>query len=1077
MMLTRDHVRGKAANDKSFQRGEAYSKDKKIDIYQVDQFWKGEVGVKAKVSDSHMEEYKVTLLVKNGKIYEYTCTCPAYKEYKGMCKHCVGTALEYIEHKGARGIPKVSTSPGFRNMLREYTSREVVSILSQEEAAKVLLVPKLTLGRLYVKAEFRIGRDRFYVLKDLIAFTEAMERGILVEYGKKLSFYHSLSAFQEESKPLLGFVQELTANYREAWKSRQGYGNFPVLREIELNRSVRDRFMQMLENQWLELEGYKGEKRKVFVVSENPVIPIVLKKKGKDGIELSINSSVMTFLGENHLYLCTQEMLYICDDSYSQAMGIFFQELINIPYVQSHVIEINQKDIPAFCAQILPKLQAYTEIEAEEGLDFDSYQPAPLKVELKLDSNDPDEITLEPMLSYGDYRFPAVLDAKVPATIYRDVSGELKVSEIIKKYFKNKTSEGTLIIRDDEDSIFRFLEEGISEFMTLGEVQISDSFQQLKVRPSPKITIGISTNQNWLNLTVDIGDMSREELQGLLENYRRNKKYHRLKSGEFIRLGESGISAAAELAEGLHLKAGDFLKPEIEVPKFRAFYLDKVLKTSQGVDVNRDSWFKSVIRGMNSVEDSDFKVPGALVPILRGYQKIGFRWLKTLDYYGFGGILADDMGLGKTIQVIALLLSEKEESGKKNASLIVCPASLVYNWESEIAVFGFGLKSLVLAGHAKEREEMLKNSEEYDVFVTSYDLLKRDIDLYKDKEFRFQIIDEAQFIKNAATQSAKAVKAIKAQSKFALTGTPIENRLSELWSIFDYLMPGFLYSYQKFREELESPIVKEGSPTALKRLHRMIDPFLLRRLKQDVLKDLPDKIETVVMTKFEEEQKKLYLANALELKKMLEDGSDLEINQGKLRILAELTKLRQICCDPSLLYANYHGGSAKLEICMELLKNGIEGEHKILIFSQFTSMLSLVEEQLKAEKIAYYIITGATTKTKRSQLVSSFNKDKVPVFLISLKAGGTGLNLTAADLVIHYDPWWNVAAQNQATDRAHRIGQKNVVSVFKLIAKDTIEENILKLQESKKNLTEQVLSENMTSLSGLSREDLLEILG
>ena len=424
-------------------------------------------------------------------------------------------------------------------------------------------------------------------------------------------------------------------------------------------------------------------------------------------------------------------------------------------------------------------------------------------------------------------------------------------------------------------------------------------------------------------------------------------------------------------------------------------------------------------------------------------------------------------------------LDEKKRSGK--TSLIVCPASLVYNWESEIANFAPELSVCTVAGSQSEREAVLQelfDSEtcQKDVVITSYDLLRRDLLYYAEYEFRFQIIDEAQYIKNASTQTSKAVKAIMARTRFALTGTPIENHLGELWSIFDFLMPGFLLTAAKFRKIFEIPIVRDGDKDALNRLHRMTGPFLLRRLKKDVLKELPDKMETVLFSQMEGEQKRLYTANAAALKnRLLEEGDALPGND-QIRILAELMKLRQICCEPSLCFSKYKGGSAKLETCMELLENGTQAGHKILLFSQFTSMLDVIAQRLKKQKIDYYMLTGATAKRDRMQMVSDFQKDEVKIFLISLKAGGTGLNLTAADVVIHYDPWWNVAAQNQATDRAHRIGQKNQVTVFKLITKHTIEENILHLQEMKKELADTVVTEGTGAFSGITREDILAML-
>ena len=317
---------------------------------------------------------------------------------------------------------------------------------------------------------------------------------------------------------------------------------------------------------------------------------------------------------------------------------------------------------------------------------------------------------------------------------------------------------------------------------------------------------------------------------------------------------------------------------------------------------------------------------------------------------------------------------------------------------------------------------------------------------------------------------------INSRVRFALTGTPIENRLSELWSIFDYLMPGFLYSYDRFRRELEHPITKNEDEIAMEQLKRMVEPFILRRLKSEVLKDLPDKIEEVQYVGFDKAQQQLYDGQAVNMKQMLEEQTEENYMKSKIRILAELTRIRQICCDPSLCFEDYSGGSAKREACMELIRSAIDGEHKMLVFSQFTSMLEMLEADLAKEKIQYYKITGSTKKEDRTDLVRRFNEDSTPVFLISLKAGGTGLNLTGADIVIHYDPWWNLAAQNQATDRAHRIGQEKTVSVYKLIAKGSIEEKILRMQEDKKALADEILSGETGGLMNMSREDLMELL-
>jgi SNF2 family DNA or RNA helicase len=402
---------------------------------------------------------------------------------------------------------------------------------------------------------------------------------------------------------------------------------------------------------------------------------------------------------------------------------------------------------------------------------------------------------------------------------------------------------------------------------------------------------------------------------------------------------------------------------------------------------------------------------------------------------------------------------------------VVCPASLVPAWEHEAHKFTPDLRVKAVYGTVAQRHALLESDEPTDLLITSYDLLKRDAPFYAHSEFLWQVLDEAQFIKNPKTAAAKSVKIIKAAHRLALTGTPIENRLSELWSIFDYLMPGFLYRYETFKRKFETPIVREGNAAVSEQLRKMAGPFILRRLKQDVLKDLPEKLEEVRYSAFEEEQQRLYDARVTYLKGLLED-----FGSNRMTILAELTRLRQVCCDPSLLVEGYTGGSAKREACLDLIESALDGGHRVLVFSQFTSMLALLEDDLTEREIPYFLLTGATPKEERVRLMHAFNEGTTPVFLISLKAGGTGLNLTGADIVIHYDPWWNLAAQNQATDRAHRIGQTKVVSVYRLIAKHTIEEKILALQEEKKDLADAILAGEQSSLMSLSYEELCSLL-
>lgn len=1055
----------------------------RIRDWSLDTFWKGEVRVRAVVEEG-TEEYRTRVFIKGSQIYDYSCSCAEGNSYRGPCVHAKAVYSEYLRQAEEERRVPVSTSASVRTMIREYTNREVARIIGEEERETVRLMPHLCLTRQSVSLECRVVGKRQYLVKNLAEFSDAVRNGKRLEYGKGMAFEHNLSAFDEDSRPLLSLVLEEAGSYVEHYREVKGHpaGLEPVLRSLTLNRAARDRLIAMMVGKTMAVEDYKGTERQLAVVRENPSFAVKVRKKGTEGILVAVPAELMAFSGEHLLYVADREKLYCCDEEYTEALEIFLDQSLNTcPDVSSGAGEgellVNKRDIPLFYARVLSRLEAMSLLDDGE-IDWENYRPAPLKARFEFDSNGPGEITMKPTLSYGEYSFHPLEDEAIPKEICRDVPGEFRVSRLITRYFQFR-EDGTknLIIRQDEDAMYRLLREGMDRFRESGEVWLSESFRSLRVLPPPKMSLGVSVRSGWLDLTLDTGGMSGSELFKILSEYRQKKKYYRMKNGEFLELSDEGLLALSRLSDDLGLGKAELASGKLHLPAYRAVYLDSLFREDAGISFSRDRDFKSMVRELKETEDMEAKLPKHLEETLRDYQKKGYAWLKTLDHYGFGGILADDMGLGKTIQILALLSSEYEEKKERLPSLVVCPASLIYNWGHECATFAPALKVLLATGTMEERRTALADASGYDVIVTSYDLLRRDFACYQDMEFRFQIIDEAQYIKNASTQNARAVKSIRAVSRFALTGTPVENRLSELWSIFDFLMPGFLFSYRKFKSSFELPIARGEDAGALERLHRMICPFVLRRLKSDVLKELPEKLEKVVYTAADGRQKTLYQAAALKLQLQLKAQDETAEASGreKLEILSQLTRLRQICCDPSLCFENYAGGSAKLETCISLISSAVEAGHKLLLFSQFASMLEILAKRLEKEGIRFHLLTGATPKEERNRMVSAFSKDEIPVFLISLKAGGTGLNLTAADIVIHYDPWWNVAAQNQATDRAHRIGQKRQVTVYKLIMKHTIEESILRLQESKQQLADQIIREGMVSLGELGREELLKL--
>ena len=616
--------------------------------------------------------------------------------------------------------------------------------------------------------------------------------------------------------------------------------------------------------------------------------------------------------------------------------------------------------------------------------------------------------------------------------------------------------------------MLEFLAEKVSHFQRIGEVYLSDRLQGMEFRPEAS-TVGLSVADGMLTMDLNAGGFPVEELEELYQSLLQRRKYHRLRDGRFMQLGGTAVEKLAEVAHMTQLSERELKRGSVTMPAFRAMYLDHALNGSEGLRVVRDRQFRDMIRRFKTYDDSDDQVPGGIQGTLRPYQETGFRWLKTLESCGFGGILADEMGLGKTLQLITWLLASRSGANGR-PSLIVCPASLVLNWQDECRKFAPELKLRVILGTAGERQRQIAAEGEEDLWITSYDLLKRDIEYYADRRFYCCALDEAQFIKNQNTKASRAVKQVNCIQRFVLTGTPIENRLSEMWNLFDFLMPGYLFSHDRFVERLEKPILHSDDPEARERLAKMVQPFLLRRLKKDVLKELPPKLEYTRRIALTEGERRVYHACAIQAMDELSGSGE------KMEILAALTRLRQICCDPTLCFENYDGDTSKLEACIELVQSMTENGHQILLFSQFTSMLDRIRERLDKEKITSFTLQGSTSKERRAELVRDFNAGGAQVFLISLKAGGTGLNLTAADVVIHYDPWWNKAAEDQATDRAHRIGQDKCVEVYKLIAQNTIEEKIQELQQKKAALLDAVTEGNGESLMSMSREDLLSLI-
>ncbi|MFR2796271.1 MAG: SNF2-related protein [Romboutsia timonensis] len=588
--------------------------------------------------------------------------------------------------------------------------------------------------------------------------------------------------------------------------------------------------------------------------------------------------------------------------------------------------------------------------------------------------------------------------------------------------------------------------------------ETNDEYIDENITITPNITLDISQSRNgYMSMKLDIDGVDSNEYREIFSSYKNNNRLYRMKNGAYLDLKDNVLEQAFKLIDILNIY-NDF--DNMKIPNNKAIYLEKLIEEEDLSFVNGSKYVSNVVKKFDKVKSKNYEVPKDLNATLRDYQVSGFEFFKTLSDYQFGGILADEMGLGKTIQTIAFLLSNKDKK-----SIVITPTALIYNWKNELEKFAPTLKVGLLHAAKSEREKILDNIDNYDVILTTYTTYKNDIDKYKNINFDYCIIDEAQNIKNPDAIITKAIKNVNAKVKFALTGTPIENNLMELWSIFDFIMPGYLYNKSKFKS------IFVNNDKNIIELKNLIKPFILRRTKKEVITELPDKIEQKIIIDLEKEHKRAYKGYVNLITRKIKEN-----NQDNITVFSYLTKLRQLCLSPELMVKNYQGKNSKLDVLINIINDS--SDEKILVFSQFTKVLEVIGKRLNEENISYSYLDGKTSAKDRVKLVEEFNTNNNKVFLISLKAGGTGLNLTSANIVVHFDPWWNPAVEDQASDRAHRIGQKNVVNVIKLIAKGTAEERVINLQETKKELIEDVINgnlDNSSTLKNLSKDDIIDL--
>ncbi len=993
--------------------------------------------------------------------------------------------------------PLRTTGQQTRNFLSAF--HETALLMEKKENEKyqytepdesVRLLPRLVLESDSRALSFRVvqGKGKGYVIKDIQRFTTAVLEKKVYEATRSTEIDFGTASFDPRSARFFSLITDRIENSQEMIRTMKWSDYLPeysIPNAQPLEGSLIDSFYELAKGSETEIklfgkesfamvtdadmiigmkvEPYRDVRGTFMGVTVNTSAPLLIN--GASGSSYAITSTMITRIPEEQLNVFRP-----------LSAVIKFGDSVTFHVLLSELNDFYYRVLPTFRKNPNILLTVTGEDEIRKSLNPEPEFSFFADIKKRRGGNYKASVTCT--VNYGNEDLP--LAEPRDSKDLRDMTYEKATAERVAMIL-NFPSHAKNVFSGElsEDQFCEFVSNTLTRLEKIGSVESNMDLDAVNVVDTVPVEFSFAADGGLMDISVTSGKYSKKELQAILESYTARKRWYKISDTEFIDLTKAKeLAEICELISQLDLLPADIIQEKARIPLFRALYVDRLLQEHDQLQITRDHTYRRIIRNFQSIGEADYAVPESLQKILREYQVYGYKWLQTLAHSGFGGILADDMGLGKTLQTISLLeaaITERRQEGKGCLSMVVAPASLVYQWAEEVMRFSPDIKVFPLTGPVSSRREALENPGDINLFVISYELLSRDIAMMQDMKFDYLIIDEAQKIKNHKAGFTKAVKTLKADVRLALTGTPIENRLSELWSIFDFIMPGFLFSYLDFSRKFESPI-RSQDKEAVKKLKAMTSPFILRRRKADVLKDLPSKMEEVVYTRISGEQQKLYDAQVLLMKKVIKASSTSNLADSRIKVLAELMKIRQICCDPALAFEDYKGPSAKKDACMDLIDTVIDGGHRCLVFSQFTSMLELLEEELNARSIPWFKITGATPKETRGRLVREFNEGDVPVFLISLKAGGTGLNLVGADTVIHYDPWWNMAAQNQATDRAHRIGQTKKVTVYRLILKDTIEEKILNLQQIKKDLADAILEGEQQSLMTMTADELLDLL-
>lgn len=977
--------------------------------------------------------------LKSERVIGATCTCSTYEEFSKhktnyICKHIIA-AIFYFYIVAKNKIKKINKENSNLNKKKESKVNVEKKILNLD------LDIKRNENRTF-DIQIRIGENNTYLITKISEFLKCKEVKGQLRINGEFLYNSSYMKFKEEDEKLLDYIV-LNLNRENTFKIVEG-------KILRINEEYIEEILKLVSDNRKVKLNYDYINYESYIIKDNMPLSFTVKMDfdkiiltTKKKLPIPLNNEFTVFLNDRKIYLSSEKQINNYKVLYNKLKN---HGKIEYPKQESSINEL---------FNLLGDISK--DIILGEGVKNLCRNYYKVKIFFKNENND---IKCKATVNYFG-KIINILDKNIDYFL-RDNNFEEEISMKLERYrFIKKTNEFLFVGSDEER--YELLTNGLNLFEGFSKLEFSKSFNEANLLGSNDIHAIFERQEEELRFKYDIDGLDYSEYINVLQALEEDRDFYKTKTGRLLNLRDLGISNFFNIINNL-IYNQEIYDGEIEIDKSKAIFIENNIENYNLNFIRGAEILKVISKRLESRFIEEVNGVKELNGILRNYQVTGLNYLLSLSEMNFGGILADEMGLGKTIQVIAFLLYKKN-----NMSLIVTPTSLIYNWKEEFEKFAPTLKVGVIHGSKSARNKILDNKEEYDILLTTYGTIKNDIEFYKNEIFDYCIIDEAQNIKNPKAQNTKIIKEINAKVKFALTGTPIENSLIELWSIFDFIMPGYLFDEKNFKKKFVNRSEKE-----IEELKSLIKPFILRRLKKDVITELPEKIEKKYYVPMTNEQKLAYKNYMKEVKLKLKTGEN-----DNITIFSYLTRLRQICQDPILVNKDYTGDSGKLNVALEIIEEVIEDNNKMLVFSQFTSVLKKIEDELNIREIKNKYLDGSTSAKERIKLVSEFNESKEPeIFLISLKAGGTGLNLTSAKFVMHMDPWWNPAIEDQATDRAHRIGQKNIVEVIKLVAKDTIEEKIIQLQEDKREIINSVMSDNslnINNISKLTNEEILDL--